>query len=336
MVVGRKRPGGQWYPARLGTTDPPVPPLPADVPVPPTGVRAPAYAVVVDPTDASIVYVGTTIGVWRGVLTFDAANNPSWAWAPFNSALPEAAVQDLAITTWTRPEGGGTVKILRAALQSRGIFEVELDVATTPATYLRVHPYDTRRIVPTDLRDPMWNAAAPERDWTFDWADRRNRDYQTKAGQPAAAPDGTPVGSHSWHASPDIRFRPVPGGPAVPPPPDLPFTTLPTDRFWLWSVQTALRALAPAVVPGAHLIVPDGRWTNRWAAQLSAVRVALGDTVKPGARVTTALWNRRRCRRDSGPTRGRMGGPTEADLSSGSSARRRREPVAQTSAPPRR
>ncbi len=306
---------GQWFPARLGTDVPPVPAAPLPATVPAGGVRAPAYSVVVDPNDSTIVYVGTAIGVWRGV--FDLTGPaPNWAWAPFSLGLPEAAVQDLTITTWPRPGGAPRLKLLRAALQARGVFEVEPDADVTPTTYLRVHPYDTRRITPTDLRDPMWNLAAPERDWTLDWTERRNRDYRNAAGQPAAAPDGTPVGSHLWHASPDIRLYPAPGGGAVPLPPGLPalpWTNAPANRprdlFWLWSLQTALRTIDP-------LIIPDGRWTNRWARQLSALRVParLNDPGPAGARVTTTLWNHAQVQAGFWADPWADGGPTETDL----------------------
>jgi hypothetical protein len=36
------------------------------------GVPAPAYAVVVDPNDGNVVYVGTGVGVWKGTLTIPA------------------------------------------------------------------------------------------------------------------------------------------------------------------------------------------------------------------------------------------------------------------------
>ncbi|CCK31821.1 hypothetical protein BN159_7442 [Streptomyces davaonensis JCM 4913] len=271
-----------WHPCRLGTLVPPAPPLPAVVPLPPDGVRAPAYAVVVDPANPSIVYVGTAVGVWRGVLTLPG---PTWVWTPYVSGLPEAAVQDLVIGSWPRP-GGGSLTLLRAALQARGVWEVEPGVDAAPTTYLRVHPYDSRRITPTDPRDPLWHLPRPERDWPLDWGDRRNRDFRTGAGTPAPAPDGTPVGSYPWHASPDIRLRPARAATAVPAgPAGLPWTTPPANRFWLWSLQTALRAVDP-------LIVPDGRWTAWWRSRLRGVRVTLGLDPAPGqTRVDNALWN---------------------------------------------
>jgi hypothetical protein len=229
-------------------------------------------------------------------------------WQPYNSGLPEAAVQDLAITTWPRP-AGAPLKLLRAALQSRGVWEVEPDVDTPAATYLRVHPYDTRRITPTDLHDPMWNRSAPEREWPLDWGDRRNRDYRDGKGDPADTPDGTPIGSYHWHGSPDIRLRPAPGGPGANQPPDLPWTSLPVDRFWLWSLQTALHTIDP-------LIVPDGRWTAGWRARLRALRVTLGiDPAAPGrARVDAALWNNAQVQAGFWADPWADGGPTEADL----------------------
>jgi hypothetical protein len=296
-----------WQPARLGTTA--AAPVGGAAPaLPPNGVRAPAYAVVVDPDNPRIVYVGTTVGVWRGEFTAPGAAGapPTWAWTPFNSGLPEAAVQDLSITTWPRP-AGGALKLLRAAVQSRGIWEVAPDVDMPPATYLRVHPYDTRRITPTDQRDPMWNTADPQRDWTLDWADRRNRDFRTAAGQPAPSPDGTPVGSFHWHGSPDIRLRPAQGGGAVPLGPGLPWNNAnqPADRFWLWSLQTALRTIDP-------LIVPDGRWTAAFRPRLAALRAGL---LLPNAvLVNAALWNHAQVQAGFWADPWADGGPTEADL----------------------
>lgn len=300
---------GEWHPARLGT-QPSAPPAGTPPPLRAGGVRAPAYAVVVDPDDHSIVYVGTTVGVWRGVLTL-TAGTPSWTWAPFYSGLPEAAVQDLVLDTWPRP-AGPSLKLLRAALQSRGVWEVEPGADAAPTTFLRVHPYDTRRVTPTDVRNPLWHLSHPEREWPLDWADRRNRDFQNSAAWPVAAPDGTPVGSFFWHASPDIRLRPAPGpGPAIPPPTGvggLPWTTEPDDRFWLWSLQTALRSLDP------H-IVPDGRWTPWFARRLAGLRVALGIDPAPGlSRVDAALWNRPSVQAAFWSDPWADGGPTEADL----------------------
>lgn len=297
---------GAWHPARLGTDPPPGPPVPATPTMPADGVRAPAYAVAVDPDNPNVVYAGTTVGVWRGVLTPGAA--PTWAWSAFNVGLPEAAVQDLAIGTWPRP-AGGNLKLLRAAVQARGVWEVEPDTVVPPTVYLRVHAFDTRRITPSDLRDPMWNAARPELEWPLDWADRRNRDFRNGANQPRSAPDGTPVGSYHWHGSPDLRLRPAQATTPVPAPAGLPWTRAPANRFWLWSLQTALRTVDPQ-------IVPDARWTPWWARRLQGVRVTLGvDAAAPGlARVDAALWNHALVQAGFWANPWADGGPTEVDL----------------------
>jgi hypothetical protein len=269
-------------------------------------VRGLGYSVVVDPDDPRIVYVGTAVGVWRGVLTLGAT--PSWDWQPFNTGLPEAPVQDLTITKWPK-NGVPQVKLLRAALQSRGVWEVAPGVDVVTATYLRVHPYDSRRITPTDLHDPMFRQPRPEREWPLDWADRRNRDYRDAAGRPANAPDGTPPGSFFWHGSPDIRLRPARATTPVPSlPPNLPWTSAPPDRFWLWSLQTALRTIDP-------LIVPDGRWTAPWRDRLAAARVTVGVDPAPGLdRVDDALWLRAPVQAAFWADPWADGGPTEADL----------------------
>src|SRR4029077_11219727 len=97
--------------------------------VPADQVSAPALAVGVDPDDNSIVYVGTSVGVVRGQLTIGgtpAAPTYAWQWSQFMNGLPEAVVQDLSIFK------GSGLKLLRAALQARGVWEV--DLANTTVT----------------------------------------------------------------------------------------------------------------------------------------------------------------------------------------------------------
>jgi hypothetical protein len=133
-----------------------------------TGAKAPAYAVLVDPDDHTVVYVGTALGVWRGRQTA-ALPAPGWTWAPLDNGLPETAVQDLSLYNH---DG---VKLLRAALQARGVWEVDLSAAPTPTkrAYLRSYPSDGRRVSPATLANPMLS-------------------------DPAAWP---------WFISPDIRVR---------------------------------------------------------------------------------------------------------------------------------
>ena len=260
---------GTWFPSELGTLPPAGP-----------GVRVPAYSVTVDPAERGVVYVGTAVGVWRGALTI-TAGVPAWNWAALANGLPEAAVQDLSVVGYPLAQGG-RVRLLRAALQSRGAWECQLDADLVDVTYLRVHPYDTRRSLPTALTDPLPPPRGADREWHLDWADVRARAFRDAAGRPAPSPDGTPAGSFTWHASPDVRVRPAPGSPLFPAPASLPWTRKPADKYALWALQTALHAVDP-------LIVPDGRWTAVFGRRLRALRRANG--LSDTAVVDAALWN---------------------------------------------
>jgi hypothetical protein len=118
-----------------------------------TQVTAPALGVVVDPDDPNTLYVGTSVGVVKGKLTIGGpANAPTyaWAWEQFVNGLPEAAVQDLSIRKY------GAIKLLRVALQSRGVWETDIGNSTaTPLTYLRLYRTDTRRVLPTPTSGPL-------------------------------------------------------------------------------------------------------------------------------------------------------------------------------------
>lgn len=210
-----------------------------------TVVPAPAYAVVVDPSDRRIVYVGNAVGVWRG--RFDG--DRTWAWDAVCNGLPEATVHDLSI------HASGGVRLLRAAVQARGIWELDLATAAVPArTLLRVHAMDTRRASPSLLHDPS---------------------------QPAAN------SALSWHASPDLRVRPARG--ARPPAPlNLPWTGSSPDRYGLWVLQTALHARGA----GDPLVKPDGNWTPLFERRLAdAVATLPGSHANP-RRINQARWNR--------------------------------------------
>ena len=301
--------GATCHPTTLGTVPP--------------GTRSPAYSVVVDPTTPTIVYVGTTIGVWRGTLTPPAGGNPPrWVWAQFSNGLPEAAVQDLGIGVYPRQGGAAPLRLLRAALQARGLWEVDLDVPGPQQTYVRVHPYDTRRLLPTPLADPMHLPTNRRRTWQLDWAYERNRDHRTGGGAPRAHPDGTAFTSFLWHSSPDIWCRPTPVSAApgaVPLPQGLPWQAEPADRFWLWSLQTAVRALPVAQFPDAPLVVPDGRWTAWWVQRLRAIRAAFVPALpNPAAvavgRVDDALWNQAQVQAGFWTPPWTTPEPSEADL----------------------
>ncbi|WP_460447740.1 hypothetical protein, partial [Angustibacter aerolatus] len=264
----------------------------------PPGTRSPAYAVVVDPADPTSVFVGTTTGVWQGRLTPGAAGPPAtpptWVWRQYANGLPHAAAQDLAIGVWPRPGPQQPLRLLRVALQARGVFEVDLDQPLTATTYLRAVPTDTRQVLPTPTADPLFTPGLPRRSWQSDWAAERDRDHRTPSGLPGPHPDGTPPGSHLWHAGPDVVPRPARVGPTGTPwpsssVPGLPWTSQPTDRFWLWTLQTALRAL-PATVPDAAQVVADGRWTPWFGRRLVGIRRSLG--LRATARVDAVLWDR--------------------------------------------
>ena len=129
------------------------------------GVPAPVTAVLCDPVLPEHVYVGTTVGVLRGTRTLAAGQPPDWVWEKLVNGLPEAVVQDLSLF---EPDG---LRLLRAAIESRGIWELELDADVQELTYVRAHEDDLRR---------------------------RPRALETKR-------DG--VTERTWHGSPDVRPR---------------------------------------------------------------------------------------------------------------------------------
>jgi hypothetical protein len=118
-------------------------------------ITAPALGVLVDPgpdpinPDYTTVYVATSVGVIKGVLTIGgtpAAPTYAWAWSQYMNGLPEAAVQDLSLFT------GSGLRLLRVATQSRGVWETDLATPVSqPLSYLRLFHTDTRRVLPTPL-----------------------------------------------------------------------------------------------------------------------------------------------------------------------------------------
>jgi hypothetical protein len=136
-------------------------------------VPAPVTAIVCDPVFPNEVYVGTTVGVWKGVRTQVGNADPTWAWEDRVNGLPEAAVEDLAIFS----DGG--LRLLRAAIAARGTWELRLDVAdVVDLTYVRAHNDDLRyRVAPVDSTGKR---VLKQRDLSTD---------------------------RSWHGSPDVRPR---------------------------------------------------------------------------------------------------------------------------------
>jgi hypothetical protein len=126
--------------------------------------------------------------------------------------------------------------LLRAALQSRGVWELQLLGPAAPRTYLQSTAFDGRR-------GPASTAAT-----TF----------------PSADPFVT-ASSRTWFESPDVQVRTIPG--VVPPTPAFPIN----ESNWmvqqraLWQFQVALHNLDPAVRP-------TGRWTPSFGRRLEAYR----------------------------------------------------------------
>ncbi|HZN18185.1 MAG TPA: hypothetical protein VFB84_08385 [Micromonosporaceae bacterium] len=210
------------------------------------GPLDPAYAVVVDPFDKSIVYVGTVTGVWQGRRTAGVARH---GWTALVNGLPQAAVQDLSV--FHEPASG--TRLLRAAVQARGVWELDIGSGTEPQrTYVKVHARDDRRRLPTPMANP------------------RNR--------PSATPE--PV-----FASPDIVVRPR-SNPAAFPTWQLGADTIRAGNvppYQLWTFQTAFRWLFPS-------IVADGQWTEALGQLVQLHRSTLGIApVVP--QINRALWD---------------------------------------------
>jgi hypothetical protein len=243
---------------------------------------AAALAVAVEPGHLDTVYVGTAIGVFRTTIAFNG-DTPSWpSWTRLDNGLPDVAVQDLTVFSQ------GPIRLLRAATQARGIWELDLAGAVTDRTYVRVHQDDTRRTLPTSL-------AAP---------------FEPKIADPADATRQIDT-TYRWHASPDLRIHPKLGLMAAPA--SLPWTMAhpagsgTPDRFgaWrLWRLQTALRREDPRSEP-----------SGVWDAELDAVLRANGVPTPGGtATITKAYWESK----VTGPNLDRLPWdtlrPTEADL----------------------
>jgi hypothetical protein len=203
-----------------------------------TGLRrsatpAPVTAVVCDPAFPDEVYVGTSIGVWMGVRNLADPSAPTWSWSARLNGLPEAAVADLAIH---HHDG---LRLLRAAIASRGVWELRLDQAdVADLAYLRAHDDDLRHRATASL----------------------------------SGRDGTTP--RAWHASPDLRPRRAPL--AAPMPATLPWTlgSPLIDAELLRRFQSALRART-----GDPRVRPTGRWDtgfNEVLRSLNAPTVAPG------------------------------------------------------------
>lgn len=99
-------------------------------------------ALAVDPSNHATVFVGADIGVWK-------STDSGSTWTVIENGLPDAAVLDLAIHQPSR--------LLRAALQGRGVFQYKLDPPVPADTELYIRDTDLDLgLVPTvdGLPDP--------------------------------------------------------------------------------------------------------------------------------------------------------------------------------------
>ena len=96
----------------------------------------PINAIVIDPTNASRLFCGGDVGVFR---TDDAGG----MWTPWDEGLPNTATFDLAIH--------GPRRLLRAATHGRSMWERPIDSAVCPLVdlYMRDNILDSGRVQPT-------------------------------------------------------------------------------------------------------------------------------------------------------------------------------------------
>lgn len=94
-----------------------------------------------DPLHPNTVFVAADVGVYRSV-------NAGAVWTSFNNGLPNALVKDLAFHAPSR--------LLRAATQARGVWEIPVDQATIPGVeiYLRDSTVDSGRSTPSQSGVP--------------------------------------------------------------------------------------------------------------------------------------------------------------------------------------
>lgn len=217
-----------------------------------TGPRDPAYAVVLDPASPDIVFIGTATGVWRGHRTTSLGVH---TWAPFVNGLPEAAVQDLHV--WVDPAAptpttAATPRILRAGVQARGVWEVDLAADAKRTTWIRANAWDNRRMPLAPSFDATVTPPAP------------------------AAP---------MTSSPDIVVRPkwprtvVPsfiGGPII--------TRGLANDYQLWTFQTAFRWLYPSVAA-------TGKWTDALGNLLNLHRTTMVPPLPALPEINAAVWS---------------------------------------------
>ena len=108
----------------------------------------PCSAIVVDPDHPNIIYLGSDVGVWKGV---KSNKGNTWTWEHFSFGLPEVVILDLSIHNKAR--------LLRAATHGRGVWEIALDDTSNKPVdlYLRLNPADNGRMDPRTKKRFDWN-----------------------------------------------------------------------------------------------------------------------------------------------------------------------------------
>jgi hypothetical protein len=236
-----------------------------------SGVPAPVTAIACDPAHPEEVWVGTTVGVWRGLRTQIGGADPAWTWSARVNGLPEAPVEDLAIFS----DGG--LRLLRAAIASRGVWELRLDTAdVVDLTYLRAHDDDLRY---------------------------RTRAISTKRNLTTA---------RSWHGSPDIRPRLKSLSRSAPS--SLPWTqtTVGIDSDALRRFQSALRSRT-----GDARVRATGAWDSYFNEVLRDLGAPLMPSPPAPANtvsINAVFWNANMVAPHSVAEPWGAGGPSEADL----------------------
>ncbi|WP_426560709.1 hypothetical protein ACPPVT_12560 [Angustibacter sp. McL0619] len=212
------------------------------------GPRDPAFAVALDPADPKVVFVGTATGVWRGERKTPQGDHE---WHSYVNGLPQSVVQDLQ--TWRDP-AGGSLRLLRAGLQSRGVWEVDLSAKAQRATWIRSSAHDNRRLPLAPAPDPL-----------------------------ATPPPPPPPPPHVLvSSSPDIVVRPE--SPVIFPPAFLgapAITKGGATPYQVWTFQTAFRWLYPSVVA-------DGQWSDAFDNLLMHHRTTMGKTAV--AEIDADVW----------------------------------------------
>ncbi|MFY9588527.1 MAG: hypothetical protein WAT66_13835, partial [Actinomycetota bacterium] len=96
----------------------------------------PVNAIELDPNNTSVVWVAADVGVYR-------SSDAGATWAAYNNLLPNALAKDLVFVPAQR--------LLRVAMQSRGVWEIDVDNPSMQDTeiYLRDSTVDTGRQLPS-------------------------------------------------------------------------------------------------------------------------------------------------------------------------------------------